>query len=216
MEINAQCTEKIMLLAECNVYRWVEQFNEGRMTAHDKDQSGRPSTTVNEETVNIVRAILNEEDRRNMLDDFHHNMAIQYSYDERCHTSIFNILTNELEMRKVCACRVPRELSDLHQKERIGTALEFLTMYREEGNALFDRIIMGDEMLVHYWTPKSKAASMQWMHKDKKSLNSLKRQIPQTRLWRRYFGTNRAYYWSNTYPEAECNPRDIFRQDPTS
>ncbi len=73
-------------------------------------------------------------------------------------------------MKKVCTHWVSQELSDLHQKESIGAALEFLTMYCEEGDALFDPIIMGGETLVHYWTPKSRAAFMQWKHKDEKVL----------------------------------------------
>ncbi len=116
---------------------------------HNEDQSSQLSTAVNKETVNIVRTILNE-DRRNTLNDFYHKTATQYSYVECHHMSIFNTLTNELEMRKICARWVPQELSDLHQKECMGAALEFLTMYQEEGDALFDCIIMGWETWVHY------------------------------------------------------------------
>ncbi len=87
--------------------------------------------------MNIACAILNEH-CRHTLDDFHPKMATQYSYFE-CHCTY--ILTNELEIRKVCAHWVPRELSNLHWKERMGVALEFLTVYQEEGDALFDCII---------------------------------------------------------------------------
>ncbi len=38
--VYAQCN----VMAECNVYRWVEQFNEGRMMTHNEDQSGQLST----------------------------------------------------------------------------------------------------------------------------------------------------------------------------
>ncbi len=89
--------------------------------------------------------------------------------------SIFNILTNKLEMRKVCVCWVLRELSDLHRKKCMGAALQFLTIYREEDDALFDRIIMDNEMWVHYWAPESKAASMQWKHKDEKAQKKFKK-----------------------------------------
>ncbi len=156
-------------MAERNVHRWVEQFNEGRTTTQNNDRSGWLSTAINKETVNIMRTILIE-DRCYKLNDFYQKMAIQYSYVE-CHRTI---LTNELEMRKVYACWVPRELSDLHRKERMGAALEFLTMYREV-DALFDRIITGDKMLVHYWMPESKATSMQWKHKDEKALKKFKK-----------------------------------------
>ncbi len=96
-------------------------------------------------------------------------------YIECRRKSIFNILTNELEMRKVYMRWVQRELSDLRRKECMGVVLEFLTMHREEGDALFDRIIMDDEMWVHYWMPESKAASMQWKQKDEKALKKFKK-----------------------------------------
>ncbi len=57
----------------------------------------------------------------------------------------------------------------------MGMALEFLTIYREEGDTLFDRIIMDDKTWVHYWTPKSKATSIQWKHKDEKALKKFKK-----------------------------------------
>ncbi len=72
-------------------------------------------------------------------------------------------------MRKVCMRSVPRKLWDLLRKECMGEASEFLTMYQEEDDALFDHIIMGDETWVHYWTTESKAVSMQWKHKDEKT-----------------------------------------------
>ncbi len=88
------------VLAERQVYRWVEQFNKGWTTAHDEDKSGCPPTVINEETVNTVCAILSK-DRHYIFDDFNHKMATQYSYADCCHMSIFNILTKELEMKKV-------------------------------------------------------------------------------------------------------------------
>ncbi len=90
------------VMAERNVYGWVEQFNKGLTTTHDEDWSGQPCTTVNKEKANIGCAILNE-DRRYTLDDFHPKMATQYPYVECCGMSIFNILTNELET-KLLAC----------------------------------------------------------------------------------------------------------------
>ncbi len=48
-------------------------------------------------------------------------------------------------------------------------------MYRDEGDALFDHIITGDKMWVHYWTPKSKAATMQWKHKGVRMLEKFKK-----------------------------------------
>ncbi len=72
------------VMAECNEYQWVEKFNKGQTTTHDKDQSGQPSTAVNKEMVNIVHAILKERPSLT-LDDSHHKMATRYSY-ENCNS----------------------------------------------------------------------------------------------------------------------------------
>ncbi len=109
-------------------------------------------------------------------------MATQYSYIECDRMSIFNILTNELEMRKVCTCCVLRELSDLHRKECMGVALEFLTMDREEGNALFNRIIMGDEVWVHYGCPNQKQPPCNGSTKMRKHWKSWRWWLPQGKV----------------------------------
>ncbi len=70
---------------------------------------------------------------------------------------------------------VLRELPDLHRKEHMGVALGFLSMYREEDDALFECITTVDEMWPHYWTPESKAAPIQWKHKDEKALKKFKK-----------------------------------------
>ncbi len=59
----------------------------------------------------------------------------------------------------------------------MGAAVEFLTMYQEEGDALFDCIIMGNEIWVHYWMPELKAAPMQGKHKDEKALKRFKKTV---------------------------------------
>ncbi len=39
-----------------NVYKWIRLFNESRTTLHGEERSGRPADAVNDETVVIVGA----------------------------------------------------------------------------------------------------------------------------------------------------------------
>ncbi|GFR19324.1 histone-lysine N-methyltransferase SETMAR [Trichonephila clavata] len=46
----------------------------------------------------------------------------------------------------------------------MAVSLEHLVRYHEDGNDFLFRIVTGDEMWVHHFTPESKAASMEWKH----------------------------------------------------
>jgi len=155
------------------IYQWVKQFREGRTSTHDDAREGRPSTSVNEETIGLVRHLL-ATDRRLTLTDLHHQMAKHYSYLPCSRTSIFRILRGELEMTKVSARWVPRDLTDDHRQNRMGAALEILGRYAEKGDKFLQQIVTGDESWVHYWTPESKQASMVWKTKDESAPKKFK------------------------------------------
>ncbi len=143
------------------VYQWIDMFRNGREEVHDEQREGRPSEAVNEETVNIIRTLL-EENRRYTVSDLHQKMATQYAYVDCSRTSIYRILSEELEMTKVCARWVPRALTEAHRTQRMGAALDFLTRYQARGDKFLDQLVTGDETWVHYWTPETKRASMVW------------------------------------------------------
>ncbi len=80
-----------------------------------------------------------------------------------------------LDMRKVAARWAPCLLSDEDKKRRMGAALEFLLEYNEVGDEILDRIWMGDESLVHFWTPESKGKSKQWKKNEESAPRKCKR-----------------------------------------
>ncbi len=69
-------------------------------------------------------------------------------------------------MLKVCARWVPCQLTDEHQAQRTGAVLEFLMRYHNEGDQYPDRIVTGDEILVHFWTLETKEISKFWKTVD--------------------------------------------------
>ncbi len=62
----------------------------------------------------------------------------------------------EFEMRKIYAHWVPHPLTEDHTKQRMAAALDFLTLYTQEGEELVGRIITDDETWIHYCTPLAK------------------------------------------------------------
>jgi hypothetical protein len=77
------------------------------------------------------------------------------------HASAHKLIHDILQYRKVSSRWMPRQLTQDHKAQRMGTSLQHLLRYEMEGNVILLRI--GDESWVHHFT-KTKAASMAWKH----------------------------------------------------
>jgi len=81
------------------VYKWVKRFSEGREIVTDEERSGRPATSRTEENIAKVRQIVRENRRPTVR-----SIAEQVNIDRE---TVRKILTEDLDMRKVCAKIVP-------------------------------------------------------------------------------------------------------------
>ena len=77
------------------VYKWVKRFSEGRESVTDEERSGRPATSRTEENIKKIRQIVRENRRLTVR-----NIAEQVNIDRE---TVRKILTEDLDMRKVCA-----------------------------------------------------------------------------------------------------------------
>ena len=68
------------------------------------------------------------------------------------------ILTKDLDMRKVCAKMVPKELTEEQNQRRVTICQDLL----ERQDDIFGRIITGDETWVYQYDPETKRQSAQW------------------------------------------------------
>ena len=92
------------------VYKWVKRFSEGRESVTDEERSGRPATSrTEEENITKLRQIVRENRRLTVS-----SIAEQVNIDRE---TVRKILTEDLDMRKVCAKMVPEELTE-EQKQR--------------------------------------------------------------------------------------------------
>ncbi|GFW95483.1 protein GVQW3 [Trichonephila clavipes] len=136
--------------------KWHKAFKEGQEEVADEPRSGRPTTARTEENVDRVRGILRTD----------HRLSIQQIADT-LHMSTFavhGIVTEDLQMRKVCAKLVPKVKQD--QKElRVLRCQELLDLIQNEPDFL-NSIVTGDESWMFEYDPESKRQSCEWHTKS--------------------------------------------------
>jgi len=98
-------------MKETAVYNWVKHFSEGRESVTDEERSGRPATSRNEENLANIHPILRENHRLTVR-----SIAEQVNIDRE---TVKKILTEDLDMRKVCAKMVPKELTEEQKQRRV-------------------------------------------------------------------------------------------------
>ncbi len=69
--------------------------------------------------------------------------------NDNSYITVHKIVTEDLMYRKVCSRCILRQLLDEHKRKCMGAALEFLSRYESEGEPMLERIVTGDETLVH-------------------------------------------------------------------
>jgi len=92
-------------------YKWVKRFSEGRESVSEEERSGRPATSRTEENIAKVRQIVRENRRLTVR-----NIAEHVNIDREI---VRKILTEDLDMGKVCAKMVPQELTEEQKQRRV-------------------------------------------------------------------------------------------------
>jgi len=88
------------------VCRWVKRFSEGWGSVTNEERLGRPATSGTEENIAKVRQIVLTVS----------SIAQQVNIDRE---TVRKILTEDLDMRKVCAKMVPKELAEEQKQRRV-------------------------------------------------------------------------------------------------
>jgi len=93
------------------VYKWVKRFSEGKEGVTDEERSGLPATSRTGQNIAKVRQIVHENRRLAVR-----SIAEQVNVDRE---TVRKILTEDLDMRKVCAKMVPKELTEEQKQRRV-------------------------------------------------------------------------------------------------
>jgi len=77
-------------------------------------------------------------------------------------TSVFYILTNDLQKRKICARWGPHCLTAEQKQKHLEIATLLTQRFNVEGQAFLYRTVATDEMLVRDFEPELKSQSNKW------------------------------------------------------
>jgi len=132
------------------VYKWVKRFSEGKESVTDEQRSGWPATRRTEENIAKIRQIVCENRRLTVR-----SIAEQVNIDRE---TVKKILTEDLDMRKVCAKMVPKELIEEQKQRRVTIRQDLL----ERQDDILGHVITGDETWVYQYDPETKRQSAQW------------------------------------------------------
>lgn len=140
-------------MSRAMVFVWHKRFKDGRQHVEDDDRSGRPSTSRTDDNVTRVRDLLNT-DRR---------LSTRLVADELglSQSTVWRIVTDDLQMRKVCAKLVPKILSPEQKERRLTDCQDMLDRLVADPNFL-DKTVTGDESWVYEYDPETKRQSEEW------------------------------------------------------
>ena len=119
----------------------------------DEPCAGRPSTSKTDDNVDRVRSPVRSDRRltsRMISSEINLNRF-----------TIHQILTQDLDMRKVCAKMVPKNLTTEQKANRRDVSLDLLDCLEREPE-FFSRVITGDESWILEYDSETKCQSREW------------------------------------------------------
>ena len=135
-------------LSRAQVFRWFNEFKNGRESVEDMERSGRPSTSRVDETVAKVKELL-DSDRRLSLKMIADEVSVNKF-------TVHQTVSQDLMMRNVCAKLVPRVLTAEQKQRRVDVCREMLNELEKNPDFL-DNVVTGDESWTFQYDPETKA-----------------------------------------------------------
>jgi len=135
------------------VYKWFERFRNGCESAENEERLGRLSTSKTQENVERVREMIRP-NRKLTIKEISEDLNISYGF-------LQNILTTDLNMRRVSPNFVPRVLT-VEQKQRLLSVSLELRDPTASDSSFLRNVITGDETWVYGYDSETRVQSSQW------------------------------------------------------
>ena len=126
------------------IKEWYNRFKGGRTSVDSDYRSGRPSTTKTLDNIERVRLTI-EQDRYMTVRELEEDLGIPK-------TIIWEILTSNLQMTRVCAKFIPKVLSAEQKRLRLEIVQDNLEMVNNDDTVL-KKVITGDKSWVYGYDP---------------------------------------------------------------
>ena len=137
------------------VKNWVAEYKRDRTSIFDEERSKRPKTTTTDERVDLVDQTVMQ-DRRLTLKE----IAEAYGLSSE---QVHKVLHQDLVMRKLSACWVPRFLPINKKRIQIDISRGCVSLFEKNPAGFLQRLIIIDETWIRPHTPETKQQSMQWI-----------------------------------------------------
>lgn len=146
----------VSAVSRSTCYAWYKQFEEGRASAELKGGPGAPAAKLSEITINTGAAIVREDARITVR-----QLAaiLQISVGSTHH-----LLSEVLNLSRVCARWIPRLLTDEQRANRVSICQYWQNQVRNDPTWL-DNVIMVDKSWIYVYDPETKQQSTQWVPK---------------------------------------------------
>ena len=118
------------------VKRWCREFKCGRTSCEDQHAGGPPVTVTTDKNIKKIHDLVLQ-DRRLRIRDIGAETGLSYCV-------VQNILTKELDMKKVSARWVPRMLTNDQKRHRVLICERLLAMYQRNKANFLQRVLHYD------------------------------------------------------------------------
>jgi hypothetical protein len=130
-------------LSRSNVFRWYEQFCDGRENTEDDPRSGWPTECHNDNNVKISQFLLQN-----------HHLSLRMLADEvnNDKDTVRKIVVEDLRKRKFCSRFVPHSFTPEQKDRRIAAGRDLIAIADSDPD-FFKKIVTGDETWCFAYDP---------------------------------------------------------------
>lgn len=140
-------------LSRARVFEWHKRFSDGRDSVEDNERPGRPVTASTSQKIARISEMVRE-DRRLSIRMIGERLGIDKE-------TVRKILHDDLNMSKVCAKLVPKNLSADQKLMRLRICSDVLEQF-DNDPSMEERIITCDETWIFQYDVETKRQSMHW------------------------------------------------------